>query len=221
MGAVGMEEIAMSCPCCGHDMTIWSSDCGYGEYYLSCDRSRGGCGYRSPIEQTRADAVDRHNRLARIVENYEAQKTEEPKPDTSAEKKTVEDIIGITKEGLAWEMFIYAESLFCSILENDWNEGNYKGEDVFSYNQAELRLRLVLEWIRRKDPKFDFALYSSDIVVHQHLGTAYNKLDHAALTAARAKNTWMPEADRAEIPEEVWREKMKNMSGKAEGFASI
>ena len=79
----------------------------------------------------------------------------------------------------------------------------------------------MLEWIRRKDPKFDFALYSSDIVVHRVLGTQYTKLDHKILTAARELQEWMPEADRAEIPEEVWREKMKNMSGKAEGFASI
>ena len=116
----------------------------------------------------------------------------------------VEKISGLTSDSLAYEVFLYAESLFCSILENDWYEGNYKGQDVESYDHAELRLRTVLEWIRIKDPTFDFEFRTCDIVVHEYLGTQYTKLDHDTLNAARDLQEWMPEEDRKAKMKEWW-----------------
>lgn len=128
--------------------------------------------------------------------------------DAAEKANAIEKISGLETLGVVYEMFLYAESLFCSLLENDWYEGNYKNHDVESYDYAELHLRLVLEWIRRKDPTFDFRFQTSDIVVHEHLGTPYEKLDHDTLNAARALCDWMPEADRAPKTEAYWAEKV-------------
>lgn len=133
-----------------------------------------------------------------------------------SEKKlaiTIESVSGLNSFGFAFELFLYAESLFCNLLDNDWNEGNYNNEDVRSYDRAELELRLLLATIQKINPTFDFGLYTSSSYAIRFIGTYHKRLDHDALNAARALQAWMPEADRAPKSKEFWDSKIKEEKG--------